>query len=90
MPEVSKFVLCKRTIRAVLTNDMTLLKKLVDNKEVPNVMLNRSNDVKLSALDYAVRLENQAAMKLLLPEVSSNKQRAKLPEVIMEHQSRGR
>ncbi|XP_038075210.1 poly [ADP-ribose] polymerase tankyrase-like [Patiria miniata] len=90
IPEVSKFVQCKRSIRAVLTNDMSLLKKLVDNKDIASVLVQRSASVPLSALHYAVRVDNQAALKLLIPEIDSTKERARLPEVIMQHQQTGR
>ncbi|XP_022105519.1 tankyrase-like protein [Acanthaster planci] len=90
IPEVSKFVQCKRSIRAVLTNDMSLLKKLIEDKDVPSVLGPRSASIQLTALDYAARMDNQAALKLLIPEINSTQQRAKLPEVIMQHEVAGR
>ncbi|XP_038075117.1 poly [ADP-ribose] polymerase tankyrase-like [Patiria miniata] len=90
IPEVSKFVQCKRSIRAVLTNDMSLLKKLIENKNVPSVFHKRSVSDERTALAYAVRTENHAALRLLLPEIDNYRERAKLPDVVMEYQSSGR
>ncbi|XP_022096541.1 serine/threonine-protein phosphatase 6 regulatory ankyrin repeat subunit B-like [Acanthaster planci] len=90
IPEVSTFVQCKRSIRAVLTNDMNLLKKLIEDRDLPSVFHKRGVDVPRTALDYAVRTENHAALKLLLTEIDSGRERASLPEVVMKYQSSGR
>ena len=61
MPAVSKIVQCKRAIRAVLTNDMPLLKQLLtDTKGVPSVFLRRSVAVQENALGYAIKVGNMA------------------------------
>ncbi|XP_033125958.1 poly [ADP-ribose] polymerase tankyrase-like [Anneissia japonica] len=91
MPEVSKAAYAKRAIRAVLTNDMVLLRKLInDKKKVASVFLDRSVDVKDDAMSYAIMNNNQAAIKLLGTELEANQgDRCRIPDSILETQGTG-
>ncbi|XP_033124640.1 uncharacterized protein LOC117122965, partial [Anneissia japonica] len=91
MPEVSKAAYAKRAIRAVLTNDMVLLRKLInDKKKVASVFLDRSVDVKDDAMSYAIMNNNQAAIKLLGTELEANQRdRCRIPDSILETQGTG-
>ncbi|XP_041468095.1 poly [ADP-ribose] polymerase tankyrase-like isoform X1 [Lytechinus variegatus] len=80
MPEVSKVVQCKRAIRAVLTNDMPLLKQLLtDTKRVPSVFLQRSVAVPETALGYAIKSNSQPFIRAFLNELKSNPSRCEMP-----------
>ena len=66
---MSDYVNCKRAIRAVLTKDHALLKKLISNtKEIPSLFIKRSVSLQYDALDYALKTENIEALKLLIEE----------------------
>ncbi|XP_006818908.1 poly [ADP-ribose] polymerase tankyrase-like [Saccoglossus kowalevskii] len=91
MPEISPLFKCKKAIRAVLTNDMKLLKDLIDDpKNVAGVFVNRSVDLEYDALTYAISQNNQQAVKLLAADIKEPKtDRVELPESLLEAQSTG-
>ncbi|XP_022093032.1 tankyrase-like protein [Acanthaster planci] len=83
IPKVSDYVNCKRAIRAVLTKDNALLKKLINNtKEIPSLFVRRSVCLQDDALDYALKTENTDALKLLIAEKYYNhdKPRKAMPD----------
>ena len=94
---VSKFVLCKHAIRAVLTNDTTLLKKLLENaKEVPSCFIERSVDLCRDALSYAIRMNNIPAIKLLAEQMKdmnrglgTEEKRVEMPQTMLQQGSVG-
>ena len=61
-PSVSCCTFCasKELIRAVLTNDQTLLKNCLQSRHVYALTVPRSADVLLNALDYAILTNNHA------------------------------
>ncbi|XP_038073028.1 poly [ADP-ribose] polymerase tankyrase-like [Patiria miniata] len=91
IPKVSDYVDCKRAIRAVLTKDSALLKKLINNtNEIPSLFVPRSVCLQDDALDYAVKTENLDAMKLLYEEyVSGNRRRKSMSQALMQQQGTG-
>ncbi|XP_038072455.1 poly [ADP-ribose] polymerase tankyrase-like isoform X2 [Patiria miniata] len=92
IPKVSDYVDCKQAIRAVLTKDSDLLKKLINNtKEIPSLFVPRSVCLQDDALDYAVKTGNIDAIKLLYEERFCNtKSRKSMSQALMDHQRTGR
>ncbi|XP_071963816.1 poly [ADP-ribose] polymerase tankyrase-like [Antedon mediterranea] len=95
MPEVSHVVYAKRAIRAVLTNDMALLRRLIDEtKKVSTLFLARSVNVEDDAMSYAIMNNNHAAIKLLGKEIvavdKDSARRCDVPDSILESQGTGR
>ncbi|XP_052272329.1 poly [ADP-ribose] polymerase tankyrase-like isoform X2 [Dreissena polymorpha] len=75
---VSKKVQGKLAIRAVLLNDMKLLKSLLtDGEKVYNLDGFRSVDVKKNALHYAIEKNNKEAIKILAEDFFGDNERIK-------------
>ena len=71
----------KLAIQAVLTNDMKLLERCKDNgKEIYSLFVKRSLGNDMTALRYALKTKNLAAVKLLY-EPSKAKSRVGLPYI---------
>ena len=84
MPDVSDFVNCKRAIRAVLTKDSALLKKLIQNTQgIPSLTIERSACIREDACSYALRTENAEALKLLIAEECTPRTRKAMPRPLL-------
>ncbi|XP_078675989.1 poly [ADP-ribose] polymerase tankyrase-like isoform X2 [Branchiostoma floridae x Branchiostoma belcheri] len=84
----------KQSIRAVLLNDMKLLRSLIaDTTNIPTVYdAQRSVDVPIDAVMYAIRNRNKDAIKLFgdhMKKHSSNP-RCSRPYSLLKHQGTGR
>lgn len=79
IPRSSKLLLCKKAIRAVLTNNPDLLQQLIDDRDhVHSVFVNRSVDVQDNALLCAMKLNNHKAFEMLVQELFSSENRVNL------------
>jgi len=65
--EYDNFIISKETIRAVLTNNMNLLSKIIDEPTpIYRPFIFRSADIQLTALDYAILNKNTGAILRIL------------------------
>ncbi|CAF0863254.1 unnamed protein product [Adineta ricciae] len=92
VPFISSIVQSKLAIRAVLINDPTLLKSLInDVNRVCSVHVKRSLNNDLTAVHYAIRNNNIEMLKILLEDIKTPKaDRCPFPTVSMLTQSTGR
>ena len=80
VPFVSSIAHSKLAIRAVLLNDMKMLKKVVnDVRQVHNPNVVRSLGNSMTATDYALKMENLTALKSLTEMKSKEKKRVGVP-----------
>ena len=80
VPFVSSIAHSKLAIRAVLLKDMKMLKTVVDDvKQVHNPNVVRSLGNSMTATDYALKMENVAAVKILNEMKSKDKKRVGVP-----------
>ena len=80
VPFVSSIAHSKLAIRAVLLKDMKMLKTVVDDvKQVYNPNVVRSLGNNMTATDYALKMENIAAVKILNEMKSKDKKRVGVP-----------
>ena len=80
VPFVSSIAHSKLAIRAVLLNDMKMLKTVVnDVKQVHNPNVVRSLGNSMTATDYALKMENLTALKSLTEIKSKEKKRVGVP-----------
>eukprot|EP00795_Rhopilema_esculentum_P008747 gene8747-14770_t len=81
----------KRGVRAVLLNDMQMLKEAIDDVEnVYTVFWDRSADIHLGPLHYALLTENKMAVDLLRNDKQPKERKAKRPAVSLEKMNTGR
>ena len=79
VPFVSSITHSRLAIRAVILNDMKMLKTVVnDVNQVHNPNVKRSLGNPMTAIDYALKMENATAIKILT-EIKSDKQRIGAP-----------
>ncbi|XP_073244839.1 poly [ADP-ribose] polymerase tankyrase-like isoform X3 [Porites lutea] len=84
----------KWAIKAVLVNDMEMLKSAIENRqEVFTVHWPRSPEIQLAAVHYALLNQNHEALKLLLKELHEEKppelKRHNQPTVSLNHMDTG-
>ena len=88
VPFVSSLAHGKLAIRAVLTNDMKLLEQCNQNlKEINSLFVKRSLGNEMTALRYALKNQNLAAIKVLCD--SKTKSRIGLPTCLLSTQGTG-
>eukprot|EP01125_Pyxidicula_operculata_P018546 TRINITY_DN6599_c0_g1_i3.p1 TRINITY_DN6599_c0_g1~~TRINITY_DN6599_c0_g1_i3.p1 ORF type:complete len:2657 (+),score=665.91 TRINITY_DN6599_c0_g1_i3:42-8012(+) len=76
------FVASKELIRAVLTQNVELVKKIFeDSQHVYHLNLDRSVNIKMSALHYAIQQNNLEIIKLFSEEANSKTKRCSPPSV---------
>ncbi|XP_078592750.1 poly [ADP-ribose] polymerase tankyrase-like isoform X2 [Branchiostoma floridae x Branchiostoma japonicum] len=83
----------KQSIRAVLLNDMKLLRSLIaDTENIPTVYdAQRSVDVSVDAVMYAIRSRNKEAIKLFGDYLKKTQEpRCSRPYSLLKHQETGR
>eukprot|EP00092_Neocalanus_flemingeri_P072035 GFUD01088588.1.p1 GENE.GFUD01088588.1~~GFUD01088588.1.p1 ORF type:complete len:398 (+),score=109.31 GFUD01088588.1:215-1408(+) len=89
VPFVSGLAHSKLAIRAVLTNDMKLLEQCKDNgMQIYNLFVKRSLGNEMTALRYALKTKNLAAVELLY-KPSTAKNRIGLPNCLLPTQGTG-
>ena len=76
-------------IKAVLTKDYKLLKQLKTSKEVWSMHLKRSVDNEMTALHYALQMEDLAAVRILLEPEKKSQVRADPPSCLLPVQDTG-
>lgn len=92
VPFISSVVQGKLAIRAVLINDVELLKSLIDDVDrVCSVHVKRGLHNDLTAIHYAVKNDKIEILKILLEDLKTpKKDRCPFPTVAMTTQSTGR
>eukprot|EP01125_Pyxidicula_operculata_P022385 TRINITY_DN910_c2_g1_i3.p1 TRINITY_DN910_c2_g1~~TRINITY_DN910_c2_g1_i3.p1 ORF type:complete len:2962 (-),score=808.64 TRINITY_DN910_c2_g1_i3:90-8975(-) len=66
LEEKDQLCAARNLIRAVLTNNIELIKKLLESPDIFNLYVHRSLDIHMSAIDYAIKYNKLEALKLLL------------------------
>ena len=80
VPFVSSIAHSKLAIRAVLLNDMKMLKTVVnDVKQVHNPNVARSLGNPMTATDYALKMQSSSAVRILTETKSKEKKRVGVP-----------
>ena len=90
IPFVSSLSQSKLVIRAVLTKDIKLLQKCVKNtEEIFSLHTKRSLGNSMTALQYAIKEQNTAAIKLLVKGSGKNVTRCSPPRCLLPTQGTG-
>ena len=92
LPFISPYVQSKLAFKAIYMGDMKMLKALIDDySRVPSVHIGRGVYNKWMPVEYALYMENQKAVELLIDEFCSNlknkndtKKRIQMPESMFE------
>ena len=91
VPFVSSISHSKLAIRAVLMNNMKMLKTVVnDTKKVHNPNVKRSLGNSMSAMDYALKFENMEAVEILSDKKKMKAKRVDVPICSLDTRDTGK